>query len=177
MRTREAARTRDRSAAALSTLFALFAALFSGCSPAGGGAAAAVAEYADARIVIAGLKEEEFAVTPGELAELECVSRSASGKTAKAGSVSATGPTLAVFLEQYGYEQGDFALVRFLASDGYRVTIHERTLTGGEDIILAIASGDKPLSQTERPLRLLIPGLDSSQWIYAVERMEFESAD
>ncbi|MDR1206563.1 MAG: molybdopterin-dependent oxidoreductase [Peptococcaceae bacterium] len=146
--------------------------------PAGCGSAsgldAAIADYADAQITVAGLTETEFTISPSELAELDCVSSSASGQTAKAGTVSAAGPTLETFLEQYGKTQTDFALARFIASDGYRVTLHIQSLEKYE-IILSVASGDKPLPESERPLRLLIPGAESSQWIYAVERIEFEA--
>ncbi|MDR3278177.1 MAG: hypothetical protein LBT12_05330, partial [Oscillospiraceae bacterium] len=97
----------------------------------------------------------------------------AAGATEKAGTVSGIGPLLDTFLAQYGRKQTDFELIRFIASDAYRITLHEKTLTGSE-LILILANGKKPLPQNERPLRLLIPGAESSQWIYAIERIEFE---
>ena len=59
-----------------------------------GDGGADLADYGDEPIAIAGLAEEEFAVTPSELAALECVSRTATGATAKAGTVHVTGPLL-----------------------------------------------------------------------------------
>ncbi|MDR2088566.1 MAG: hypothetical protein LBP73_04345 [Clostridiales Family XIII bacterium] len=137
-----------------------------------GGKLPDISEYGDTPIEIAGLADEEFTVTPNELAELELTRASATGRTAKAGTVEATGPTLAAFLESRGAKPEDFSAVRFIASDGYRITIHERTLTGKE-VILSLA----PLSESERPLRLLIPGAESNQWIYAVTRIEFERGE
>jgi hypothetical protein len=138
--------------------------------------AASVAEYAGSAITVSGLTDGEFTVTPGELAKLECVSASASGQSAKAGTVKGMGPSLGTFLAEYGRAPGEFRLARFIASDGYRVTLREKTLAGGE-VILAIAGSAGPLPQSERPMRLIIPGADSSQWVYAVERIEFELKD
>jgi hypothetical protein len=131
-----------------------------------------ISEYGAAEIVISGLADSDFSVTPDELAQLECVRRSASGRGEKAGSVTAVGPTLGTFLAQYGKAPSDFLMVRFFASDEYRVTLMEGTLTEKE-IILSVAAGDKPLAKAEQPLRILAPGLESSQWIYAIQRIEF----
>jgi hypothetical protein len=135
-----------------------------------------IAEYADAAVTISGLAEAEFTVTPRALAELESASASASGGSAKAGTVKGSGPSLETFLAEYGKSPGDLELARFIASDGYRVTLHEKTLMG-VDVVLAIAGASGPLPASERPMRLIIPGADSSQWIYAVERIEFEFKD
>lgn len=134
---------------------------------------AAISEYADAEIVISGLADREFAVTPGELAKLDVVSATGVGQSAKAGTVRGAGPTLETFLAQYGRSPDEFALARFIASDGYRVTLHEKSLAESE-IIMAITSGGGALPQSERPMRLIIPGAESNRWIYAVERIEFE---
>lgn len=135
-----------------------------------------VAEYAESAIIVSGLTDAEFTVTPGELAKLECVSASASGQSAKAGTVKGAGPGLDTFLAEYGRSPEELELARFIASDGYRVTLREKTLTGGE-VILAITGGAGPLPRSERPMRLIIPGADSSAWVYAVERIEFELKD
>jgi hypothetical protein len=120
-------------------------------------------------ITVAGLTDEEFIVTPDELAQLELVTQSATGATAKAGTVKATGPTLKTFLASYGKAPEDFKLVRFTAKDDYRVTLHENGIQNW-DVILSIS----PLPEKEQPLRLLIPQAESGQWIYGVVRIEFE---
>jgi hypothetical protein len=132
-----------------------------------------IAEYADEIITISGLAAEEFTVTPRELAGLSCVSETVSGSSAKAGTVKGTGPTLATFLAEHGRTPDEFELARFIASDGYRVTFHEKTLAQGE-IILALTGGSGSLPASERPMRLIVPGAESGQWIYAVRRIEFE---
>ena len=137
-----------------------------------GSAKADISEYADTPITIAGLTDEEFTVTPAELAALECVSRTAAGKTAKAGTVNATGPLLDTFLEQYGKRTSDFERIRFIASDFYRVVLKDEYLTEYE-IVLAVSNGNAPLIEEHRPLRILIPDADSSMWEYAVVRIEF----
>jgi len=132
-----------------------------------------ISAYGDAPITIAGLTDEEFTITPDELAKLPLTELSASGDTAKAGTVKGTGVLLSTFVEQYGKAQTDFALVRFIASDAYRVTLHTQSLEKYE-ILLAVANSNGALAKSEQPLRLVIPGAESNQWIYAVERIEFE---
>ena len=134
--------------------------------------AADISEYGDTPIEISGLADENFTITPGELASLECVSRTASGKTAKAGTVNATGPLLDTFLEQYGKSTSDFERIRFIASDHYRVVLKDEYLTEYE-VVLAVSNGNEPLIAEHRPLRILIPDADSSMWEYAVVRIEF----
>jgi hypothetical protein len=46
-----------------------------------------ISEYGDAQITVVGLTDSEFTITPNELAKLELVNRSASGGSAKAGTV------------------------------------------------------------------------------------------
>jgi hypothetical protein len=133
----------------------------------------AIIEYAGAEIVISGLTADEFTVTPAELAKLDSVSATGVGQSAKAGTVRGAGPTLATFLAQYGVTTEDVSLARFIASDGYRVTLREKSITGRE-VIMAITGDGGPLPQSERPMRLIIPEAESNQWIYAVERIEFE---
>ncbi|MDR1589552.1 MAG: hypothetical protein LBS51_05105 [Oscillospiraceae bacterium] len=160
-----------RSLPRLAAILLLAAAALGGCG--GVDISAAITEYADAKIVISGLAAEEFTVTPEEMAKLDSASARASGQSAKAGTVRGFGPSLETFLAQYGKSPEDFSLVRFIAADGYRVTLHEKSLAGRE-IIMAITGGEGALPQSERPMRLIIPEAESSQWIYAVERIEFE---
>lgn len=138
-----------------------------------GGKTADISAYGDTPITIAGLTEEEFTVTPSQLAALECVSRTATGATAKAGTVSATGPLLDTFLAQYGCKMSDFYKIRFIAADQYKVVLKDEYLTDYE-VVLAVSSGSEPLPESQRPLRILIPEAASNMWEYAVVRIEFE---
>jgi hypothetical protein len=136
------------------------------------GGSADISAYGDAPIEISGLTETDFTVTPNELAALECVSRSATGATAKAGTVKAVGPLLDTFLEGYGRKTSDFNRIRFIASDGYRVVLRDEYLTDYE-VVLSVSSGKNPLPESERPLRILIPEAESNMWEYSCVRIEF----
>jgi hypothetical protein len=147
-------------------------ALLTGCAGCGGNLKADISAYGGDIIEISGLADEDFTVTPAELAELPCESRSATGATAKAGTVKAVGPLLDTFLADYGKSASDFARIRFIASDGYRVILRDEYLTDYE-VVLSVASGGEPLPESERPLRILIPEAESSMWEYACVRIEF----
>jgi hypothetical protein len=155
--------------------FNVFALLFILCiavSSCGAKVTADISAYGDTPIKIIGLAEEEFTVTPNELAKLECVSISASGKTEKAGSVNSVGPLLDTFVTEYGKKLTDFKTVRFLASDQYQVSFSGDKLTD-YTIVMSLASEKDPLPENMRPMRLLIPEADSNNWIYAVIQIEF----
>lgn len=132
-----------------------------------------ISDYGDTPITIAGLMDEEFTITAYELAQLECVSRTASGATAKAGTVNAYGPLLDTFLAQYGCKSSDFYKIRFLCADNYKAVLKDEYLTDYE-IVLAISSGSEPLPESCQPMRLLIPEAESNLWAYSVIRIEFE---
>lgn len=138
-----------------------------------GSKTADISAYGDVPITISGLTEEEFTITANELAGLECVSRTATGATAKAGTVNATGPLLDTFLAQYGYEPSDFYKIRFLCADNYKAVLRGDYLTDYE-VVMAISSGSEPLPEGCRPMRLLIPEAESNLWAYSVVRIEFE---
>ncbi len=155
--------------AKLTALAAALLVLLSAC----GKKTADISAYAETPIAVAGLTEEEFSVTPAELAALDCVSRIATGATAKAGTVNAYGPLLNTFLAQYGCTAADFHKIRFLCADGYKVVLRGEYLTDYE-IVLAVSAGSEPLAEAQRPLRVLIPEAESSKWAYSVVRIEFE---
>lgn len=150
---------------------ALLLTLLCGC---GGKVAvqADLSDYGDSPITIRGLKDEDFTVTPNELAKLDCVERTATGATAKAGTVNAVGPLLNTFLAQYGMKMSDFKKIRFLCSDGYRSVLRDEYLTDYE-VVLELAEGKDPLPEAQQPLRILIPEAESSYWAYAVTTIEF----
>ena len=141
--------------------------------PACGEKQADISAYGDTPIEIVGLTEESFTVTPHELRALDCVSRTATGATAKAGTVQAYGPLLETFLEQYGCKTSDFYKIRFLCADQYKVVLKDEYVTDYE-IVLAVSSGSEPLPEKQQPLRVLIPEAESSKWAYSVVRIEFE---
>jgi hypothetical protein len=137
------------------------------------GKTADISDYGDTPITISGLTDEEFTVTPNDLAQLECVSRTATGATAKAGTVTAYGPLLNTFLAQYDCQMSDFYKIRFLCADDYKAVLKDEYLTDYE-VVLSISAGSEPLSESCQPLRLLIPEAESSMWAYSVIRIEFE---
>jgi DMSO/TMAO reductase YedYZ molybdopterin-dependent catalytic subunit len=133
-----------------------------------------ISEYGDAPIEIIGLTDENFTITPTELAKLKLTNTSATGATAKAGTVSGVGVSLIDFLAEYGKAPGDFKTIRFTASDEYSIRLSGEKHT--DDLVLLAVSGkDKPLPEVERPLRLIIPNAESNQWVYGVVKIEFEA--
>ena len=140
------------------------------------GCAADISAYEDSPILVTGLLEEDFCITPGELAALECTEATAVGKTAKAGTVQAYGPTLETFLAQYGKPLDEFKSVRFTASDDYVVTIG-KVSWDKYDVILSISQGSKALPDYQQPLRIVIPGGDSGNWVRCVTTIEFTYAE
>ena len=133
-------------------------------------------DYADTPIEIVGLLDEDFTITPRELAQLKCDNATAKGASAKAGTVSGVGPSLATFLAQYGKSPADFEFIRFTASDAYTQRFSGRA-QADSTFILAISNGSKPLPNSEAPMRLIIPAAESNQWVYAVVRIEFTPID
>lgn len=140
------------------------------------GCSADISAYADSQILVTGLLEEDFYITPGELAAMECVEATAVGQTAKAGTVQAYGPTLETFLAQHGKTMDAFKSVRFTASDDYVVTIG-KVSWDKYDVILSISQGSKALPDYQQPLRIVIPGGDSGNWIRCVTTIEFTYAE
>lgn len=137
------------------------------------GKTADLSGYGDMPITVSGLTDEEFTITANELAQLECVSRTATGATAKAGTVNAYGPLLDTFLAQYGCQASDFYKIRFLCADNYKAVLRGDYLTDYE-VVMAISYGGEPLPESCQPMRLLIPEAESNLWAYSVIRIEFE---
>ena len=129
-------------------------------------------DYENEQILVTGLGED-FYITPAELSQLECVSDTAVGQTAKAGTVQAYGPTLETFLEAYGYTLDDVRSLRTVAKDDYIVNLGRATWDK-YTVILSIKNGSKALYEKQQPLRLVIPGGKSGNWTYSVIRMEFK---
>ena len=136
------------------------------------GGPADISAYENDPILIVGLLDEDFKITPREIAELDSVSRSAAFTTRRVGTVEATGPLLDTFLAQYGYVPSDFDRIRFFARDDYRIVLRGDHLLYYE-IVMAVSAGREPLADEYQPLRLLIPGAESYMWIFAIDRIEF----
>ncbi|ATW24904.1 hypothetical protein DCMF_09085 [Candidatus Formimonas warabiya] len=130
-----------------------------------------ISAYGDTPIKIVGLTENEFTITPNMLAALPCVRRSATSISADVGTVTAVGPLLNTFLARYEFSQKDFSTIRFCAADGYKTVLKNDLLE--KEIILSLASGNKPLEGRFQPLRIIIPEAPSSYWTYQVNRIEF----
>ena len=131
-----------------------------------------ISEYGDTPIEIVGLLDEDFTITPNELAKLKFENTSAKGTSDKAGTVNGIGPSLITFLARYGKTPADFKTIRFTASDAYTIRLSGEKCA--EDMVLFSISGKtSPLPKGEQPMRLIMPDADSSQWIYGVVRIEF----
>jgi hypothetical protein len=150
-----------------SALVLILALTLSGC-----GSEPDISEYEDVPILIKGLEAQDFEITPGELLKMECVSGEDTGGSDKAGTVTGYGPDLDSFLSEYGRKRSDFSKIRFLAKDEYKKTVWGEMLENSE-IVLSVANGNEPLRESEMPMRLLIPGAESSYWVYGVVEIEF----
>lgn len=151
--------------AILVVILALVLLTLSGCK-------ADISAYEDQEIRIIGLTDEEFTLTVGDLADMDCTSATAVGTSQKAGTVEAYGPTLQTLAEAYGRSLDEFRSVTFHASDDYDVTLAALTWDS-YDVILSVANGSKPLEEYQQPIRLIIPGADSGKWVRMVEEIEF----
>jgi hypothetical protein len=152
----------------------LFAFMLAGCSVK---VTTDISSYGDTKIVVKGIETSDITVTPDHLASLKCVKASATSQSQKGGKVTGVGPTLATFLEEYGYEQSDFSSVVFKASDGYATTLDHQFLLTHQTIILSVSNQDTILSKDEKPLRVLIPDAESSNWTKMVVEMIFTKAE
>jgi len=130
-----------------------------------------ISQYGEQKIKITGVLENEFYITPNELAQMKLTYVTATGRSAKAGHVKAVGPTMQTFLKQYGRKVSDFKQVKVYASDDYSTVLVDSLRE--KEIVLAIAAGSEPLEEYQWPLRLVIPKDDPSRWIRLIEEMEF----
>jgi hypothetical protein len=140
-----------------------------------------LSSYAHVGITISGLEEEDFVVTPAELAAMpiEAVSVNGSGRgpngESRAGTVNAFGPLIETFLQSRGYTTADFRRIVFRCKDGYSVSLRQDDLEG--DVILTVASGREPLPAYQQPLRIVLPDGATNQWTFGILRIEFSLAE
>ena len=145
--------------------------LTTGC----GGAKADMSAYQNQEILIVGLAEEDFTITPQDLAQLSMKNKKVTSATTKKDvTVQATGPTLETFLKQYGYAPTDFETITFIASDGYTKQFDGEYFLVHTEVIMAICHNKEPLAETEMPLRLVIPNATGDNWVHGVIEIRFE---
>ncbi len=138
----------------------------------------AIADYADQKITISGLTDEDFTVTVADLAALDSVERSASAERSNGEKVSidAVGPLLDTFLAKYSKSQSDFTSIRFTAADKYSIAVGSQVLQNRE-IVLAVSDGGNALSEDDQPLRVVIPGERAMYWVRHICRIDFVSGE
>jgi hypothetical protein len=138
--------------------------------------------YANSGISISGLEEEDFLITPAELAKLDIVELSATGSgkgehgESKAGTVQAYGPSLETLVEAHGHSLDEYRIIRVYCKDGVASSLKPEEL-GDAVVILSVAKGKEPLDPYMWPMRLVIPEGESGSWNYGVMRIEFVSAE
>lgn len=131
-----------------------------------------ISAYEKKEIAILGLEEGDFKITPGELKELTCVYQGAITGKSKGNTDASFGPLLNTFLKPYGKKQTDFEKIVFTSEDGYQVTLRNEMLEK-YDVVLSLARGEEPLSSSQAPMRIYLPGSDSAYWARMVEKIEF----
>lgn len=147
--------------------FLVLAVLISGCSPK---IKVDTSGYGDDPILVKGVLDEDFNITPNELAKLDLITATAQNK--KDGTVKAIGPTMDTFLAQYGKKPADFSRVVLRARDGF---IRELELPFNYVLVMSIAdgSGKVPLNDDQYPLRFVVPDDNRGKGIRMVIEMEF----
>jgi hypothetical protein len=160
----------------ISVICALAAAL-SACGWAGEPADASDLAYKDDMITVTGLTDEDFTITPADLAKLDCVDREVKTKNSWGNEETdrATGPLLTIFIESKGRKAEDFQGIKIIASDGYFADLTQSDLKE-KRYVLSFRRGDKPLTTENIPLRLLTPDEESSYWVSGVVKMEFSAS-
>ncbi|HZK01610.1 MAG TPA: molybdopterin-dependent oxidoreductase [Anaerovoracaceae bacterium] len=137
-----------------------------------------IADYADDKILISGLTEEDFELTAAELMEMETVTRSATASMAngKQVKVKIIGPLLETLLQRYNKSQKDFALIRFSAMDNYSIAVPSDILKNRE-IILGLMDKGAALPEDDRPVRVVIPEERAMYWVRKLNRIDFETGE
>ena len=159
---------RKRIFAAALTMLMVLVFCLSGCGKAD------ISAYADTKIEVTGLTDEDFYITPQELSEMDCVSVNASGEKKEAGdyTTKAYGPTLQSFVEQYDESLDNFSMVRVSSTDDYTVMLGPVSWDD-KDVILSIANGSEALTKDQQPMRIVIPDGKSGNWVRMVTKLEF----
>lgn len=131
-----------------------------------------ISSYADQKIVLSGILDEDVIVTIADLKAMECKTLKTNSTSDKIGDVRATGPELDTVLGEYGVSKADFAKIVIYGSDEYDVKLQNDYITAN-DIYLAFGIDGEPLDEESAPCRIIIPESDSAYWTRMVNRIEF----
>ena len=131
-----------------------------------------ISGYADEKIVLSGLQQEDVEVTIRELAAMDCKTVKTHSTSDKIGEVRATGVELGTLLEQYDLKKEDISSLRVYGIDEYDVPLTGEYIME-HDIYLAFGINGEPLDKESAPCRVIIPESDSAYWIRMVNRIEF----
>lgn len=131
-----------------------------------------ISSYADQKIVLSGIQDEDVVITIADLKALECKTLKTNSTSDKIGDVRATGPELDVVLAEYGASKADFAKIIIYGTDEYDVKLQKDYITAN-DIYLAFGIDGKPLDEESAPCRIIIPESDSAYWTRMVNKIEF----
>ena len=99
---------------------------------------------------------------------MKCTSETATGQSAKAGTVTVYGPAPDTFLAHYGRDKSEFKCIRFTAEDRYDVVLGPVTREKRTES-LSVANGSKPLEEDFS----VTPGGSSGNWVRMVTKIEF----
>ena len=136
-----------------------------------------ISSYEDVEIIIEGLDDEPFTVTPGQLADMKLDSVKVDvhevellpDQVQERGK--AIGPTLETFLDEFGYSIDDIRSMKvYNGKDASTAYVH--TLTE-EKIVLSVANGRKALGDKEAPLRIAVADTDAGEWAGWIRRIVF----
>lgn len=153
--------------ATLILIFAVFCMTVTGC----GVDQIDISEYPDANIVVEGVSEKEKTLYVAQMKQMDCVTKKTHSADDESTEVWATGPLLETVLKGYGASKSDFSSIRIYGKEKYHITLNKDFLQGN-DVILAFGIDEEPLDEESKPLRIIIPGSDSTYWIRAVTRIE-----
>lgn len=87
--------------------------------------------------------------------------------------ITAKGPTLKDVLKNKGINLDDFAALRLKARDGYSVEIPGNVIKK-RDIILAYEFNGQPVSGSDGPVRIVVPGEFAMYWVKSISRIELK---
>jgi hypothetical protein len=147
-----------------------------------------IAEYSDVAVQVVGLTDasgnavDGATLTAAEIYSLDCERISATNTSDKAGQGSSVektaygfGATMEAWLAQYGHTLTDYKRIIVHCKDGYETAILPGdTLTG--EVYISIAKGKDALPEDMQPMRLIMPEMPPSQWVYGIDKITLEAA-
>lgn len=158
----------------LMLVFAMLAGLMAGCGSKLTDEELAVND--DKEIVLHGLTDEDITITVADLKELDAITKKAEAKRSNGQivEVKITGPLLTSLVEKYGASLSDFNTVRFYGSDDYEIAMPSNILEN-DDIILGYYDYGEPISSSDGPVHVVVPGERAMYWVRKLCRIDFEN--